>query len=180
MINIKHITIASILGLIITFFACKKYKDPVNPPLNNLTSKYCNNPKAINYNWGFPGSPDNSICIYPADLYAGSYIFYDSLLDASGLYLPFDTIAVTITKLNDSSISINGLCGTTNFTATALKNNRFNLDTTAQIGQIYCSGADTINGFATKWLWNDSNFKFTYLLINGVNIKEHKGYFIKQ
>src|SRR4051812_10618768 len=80
-----------ILLLLALFMACKKDADPSAPRPGALdTTFYCNDPDAVNYNWGFPGTPDNSKCYYPSDIYAGTYSFTDSVynidnsLDSAG------------------------------------------------------------------------------------------------
>jgi hypothetical protein len=176
---------APFLLLMMVFFAiligCKPYKDPTPIKTDLLTTPYCNDPKAVNYNWGFPGKPDNSICFFPADLFVGNYKFYDSIYDnTAGVYLAFDSTNVSIAKSTDSTISVTGLCGSSVFTAKATKNARFTLDSTTSLGQLFCSNADTISGGATKWNFNDTFFKFQYDLINNSTKKEHNGIFIKQ
>jgi hypothetical protein len=166
----------------IIIIGCVKYKDPTPITTDKLTTPYCNILTAVNYNWGFPGVPNNSICTYPADLFLGTYIFYDSVLNAVAEYVPFDSNIIEISKVSDSTILIKGLCGSNSstFSAKATKNYRFSLDSNTTLGQVFCSNNDTINGFGMKNFYNDSNFKFSYNLINNAIITEHKGTFKKQ
>jgi hypothetical protein len=166
------------IGFMASATACKRYKDP-DPQQINLTNKYCNNPKAVNFNWGFPGIEDNSTCIYPADAFVGNYVFYDSLQDATGIFLPEDTLPVQLTKMSDSSLLINGLCSSTAFMAKASKNLRFNLDSNTTNGQLFCTSIDTINGKGSKELLIDTTIKFTYNILTPSGIKVHKGVFKK-
>jgi hypothetical protein len=163
------------------FSSCKPYKDPAPIITNVLTTHYCNNPKAVNYNWGFPGVADDAICFFPADLFVGQYTYYDSILDVgSSLYLPFDTVDITIAKLTDSTIHILGQCVTVPLSAKASKNYRFALDSTTYLGQVFCGGGDTINGAGTKIQFNDTNFVYQYQLIKNGNLLNHKGWMIKK
>jgi hypothetical protein len=167
--------------LAIVFWGCKKYTDPSPNPINNFTSHYCNNPKAVNYNWGFPGIEDNSICIFPADLFAGNYTYYDSILDVvNQIYIPYDTMDITINKLTDSTMTIVGQCAATQLTARATKNYRFSLDSTSDKGQTYCTINDTISGAGIKQQFNDTIFKYNYTISNNDIIQEHKGYLFKK
>jgi hypothetical protein len=163
----------------IVVFGCKKYADPPPTVTDKLTTPYCNIPAAVNYNWGFPGIVTNTVCIYPSELFEGTYTFYDSVLNANAEFEPFDTSIVTISKVTDSTLTIAGLCPSS-FSAKATKNFRFTLDSTTAFGQVHCNNNDTINGGGIKQLFSDTNFKFTYNLINNAVVKEHKGTFIKQ
>jgi hypothetical protein len=182
--NISSTLVA--IGFIITIIlliapSCKRYKDPTPITTDKLTQHFCNNPKAVNYNWGFPGIADSTLCFFPADLFIGNYTYYDSLLDdANGIYLPFDTMDVTIAKINDSSIQLIGLCLATPFSAKATKNYRFTIDSTTAFGQVFCSNADTMNGTGIKVQFNDTNFVYNYQLVNNGKTTMHKGWLIKK
>jgi hypothetical protein len=187
MIVQKHLKASKTLRLLalcmlctIFVIGCKKYQDPPPTVTDKLTTPYCNIPTAVNYNWGFPGIATNSVCIYPAQLFVGTYTFYDSVLNANAEFEIFDTTIVTINKLTDSTLSIAGLCPSNTFSAKATKNFRFYLDSTNVFGQVFCTNADTINGSGIKQLFSDTNFKFSYNLINNAVVKEHKGTFVKQ
>ncbi len=155
---------------------CKKYTDPPIIKIDTFTSKYCNIPTAVNYNWGFPGNIDNSICVFPADVYVGSYTFYDSLQDANGIYLPNDTFNLNILKNTDTTLFIQGLCANAiQLNARAYKNLRLTLDSTNNKGQAFCSSADTINGLGILKNYGDSTFSFTYNVYTPAALELHKG-----
>src|ERR1043165_6289024 len=87
------------LALVMGFaFSCKKWQDPAPKEDPRLTRPYCNDPEAVNYNWDFPGKPDNSVCFYPSDLFAGTYTFWDTVTHVEKeLLLSADSLSVSIT-----------------------------------------------------------------------------------
>ncbi len=104
---------------LIIFFAvvslvgsCKKYKDPdpiVDPDLQNRF--YCNDIQAVNYNWGFPGTPDNSLCIFPATLLEGIYDVQDSLFDVNDTFISASThLDVSLTQLDKQKVNMSNFC----------------------------------------------------------------------
>ena len=143
------------IGLLV-FFSCKKYQDP--PPTTDprLTNHYCNDPLAVNYNWGFPGIPDNTKCFYPTDLFAGTYSFVDSVYDATQTYFLFaDSLILTFKALSDTQISVSGFCsGAGNLRMTA-RSYVASMDSiigdtlTPARGQQWCRLQDTVSGTIT-------------------------------
>lgn len=149
-----YILITALLG-IAGLAACDKYKDP--PPTDlGLTRKYCNDPIAANYNDSFPGIPDNSVCIYPNELFKGTWLFRDSV------YLPdmtfFQAQDYTLTFLPGNpaldtlknKVTVSGFCSNGN--TLALTTTRFGLAMTdtlvtyTQGGQLFCTPTDTVSG----------------------------------
>jgi hypothetical protein len=166
-------------ALFITIHSCKRYVDPA-PQNLNLTNKYCNDPIAVNYNWNFPGLPDNGVCIYPADVFVGNFTFYDSLQDiGTGLYLPNDTLPLQITKMTNSAFLIGGLCPSASFMAKAYRNMQFTLDSNSINGQLFCVVQDTLSGKGSKNFVSDTSFKFSYTLNTPAGIQKHRGILIK-
>ncbi len=73
---------------VLSLDSCRKYSDPAPIEDNRLDSnKYCNNPDAVNYNWGFPGQPSEDICIFPSDVFAGAYTLIDSAFTSSDTFI---------------------------------------------------------------------------------------------
>ena len=139
------------------FFSCAKWHDPapVNDP--RLTNPYCNDPAAVNYNWGFPGKPDNSICFYPYSLFVGNYMYYDSMYQDT-LFLGADSFLISIagTDTSHTRIFLNGFCGHS-ILLTALPGYQATVDTlvgdtaTSTSGQNYfCGATDTLNGVISR------------------------------
>lgn len=147
-----------LVAVIVTLFACSKYEDPAPAePDPRLTRHYCNDPRAVNYNWGFPGISDSSVCIYPVDSFLGNWSFADTM------YLPNgDTVGTIVRNLNfagieDTSLTrmaVTGLCGSsaTPFYITANKYRRAETDTliAGYPAQYLCNNTDTATGFFNK------------------------------
>ncbi len=150
----KIVTTAVLIILIAgAIFSCNKYKSPKGYTDPNLTNHYCNDPNGVNYNWGFPGIPDNTVCFYPTDVFAGKYLFKDSVYLQSGyLFIFADSIILTIKKLTDSQMCIYGMCPNGDsilMTATPLFTAYVDTvigDSVTNWGQSYCGSADTIVG----------------------------------
>ena len=143
--------------------SCKKYKDAPATTDPRLTNPYCNDPAAVNYNWGFPGKPDNSVCFYPTDLFQGVYELHDSVfLTSNGYYVFADTLVLTINKHDNIHIGVIGFCSSgDSITMSAGSNYLAVVDTVitdslAKYGQQLCGIADTVYGTITKDRINDS------------------------
>lgn len=140
----------------LVFFACSKYEDPPPAPLpEELTRHYCNDSRAINYNRGFPGIADNTVCIFPTDPFNGSWIFYDTL------YLPSGDTAATLVKnlvftpTEDTArthLAVTGWCSS-NQALYVTANKFFRAETDTLPGgfpQYLCNAADTLYGSFSK------------------------------
>jgi hypothetical protein len=136
--------------------SCTKYKDKKGPAFTG-TNHYCNDPNAANYNWGFPGIPDSTVCIYPTDLFAGKYQFIDSVfLQSNGYFIFVDTFTLTFYKLSLTKLGVTGFCSTADtfyltagadFVATV---DTLEGDSITNQGQKFCVLGDTVNGTFTK------------------------------
>jgi hypothetical protein len=172
---------------VIVFYACKKYKDPPDATLDpRLTNHYCNDPRAVNYNWNFPGIEDSSICIYPVDSFVGTWTFHDTVYLPSG-----DTESVQIKQLVFTStedtlkshLAVAGWCGgNVPFYVTASKYNRADVDTFpgGPFGQYLCSQTDTLNGSVNKNTGDPNTMKIDFTVNNQQGIKYHRGTAIRQ
>ncbi|MCW3123327.1 MAG: hypothetical protein JWQ38_2819 [Flavipsychrobacter sp.] len=147
-----------IISGICLFASCDKWKDPAPTDDPRLTNLYCNNPVAVNYNVGFPGKPDNSVCFFPSDLFQGTYIVKDSVyVSTSGLFLQADSFEITIVKYSDAKIGVTGFCKSgLQLYLTAGPTYIASMDTlvsdrdTIHAGQMLCRELDTISGTITK------------------------------
>lgn len=153
----KIVIFILLLAVTVASWSCKKYSDKKGVLDPRLNRPYCNDPNAVNYNWDFPGKPDNSVCFYPTDLFQGYYEFHDSVfLKSSGLFIHADTFVVTIHKLSNTKFSLLGWCPNGDsliFTAGASFTASVDTtigDTLTNRGQALCNIADTINGYITK------------------------------
>ncbi len=138
-----------------TIGACKKWKDPAPTTDPRLTNPYCNDPNAVNYNWGFPGKPDNSICFYPTDLFKGYYKFIDSVhLTSSNIFIRADSGYLNIAALSQYKIAVIGFCGGDSLKLTAVGytasiDSLLGDTTTTARGQRLCRLQDTASGTIT-------------------------------
>ena len=177
--------IAALAAMVL--FACTKYKDP--PPAgpdDRLKDRYCNDSKAVNYNWGFPGIPDNSVCIYAVDSFIGTWIFRDTVL------LPNNEIAeiivknLTFTSTEDTvktHLAVTGWCSnSTPFYITANKYGRAIVDSlaTGVPGQLLCTSTDTLNGYFHKRQYGRDTMKIELTVTNATGTRYHRGVAIKQ
>ncbi len=186
------------LTVLITLFicgllSCEKWKD-ANPDVDpRITERrYCNDPEAMNYNWDFPGLPDSTLCIYPADNFQGTYSFTDSIyfsdntLDTNRI---FQNYILQLTPTAKNKLLLSGFCTGNNlmFTAERISNNAY-ADTTLKIndstyayGQFFCRMQDTLTGTISKpkdSLPERIYIEWTVVSDSGVNY--HKGTAIKQ
>jgi hypothetical protein len=187
-----------LIGLI-CLAACKKTEpkgDTNDPRLSG--SGYCNDPRAVNYNWNFPGKVDNSTCFYPSSVFKGTYLFTDSTLNAA--FRLDDTVKsiqkywITITPVNNdyNKMMVQGLhiCKDTNdvvyinagrfFKASVDSTRNPAPDTTFQPGQILGSCADTVNGFFSKANSASDTLRINLTVYNDTGVIYHIGTAIKQ
>ncbi len=138
------------------FMACQKApQDTADPEDPRLQQPYCNDPEAVNYNWDFPGRPDNSVCYYPTDVFAGRYQFEDTLYYSSE-YIPMGTRTYTLEleAQGRSNMLLKGFCDDGKaFTMKAGRFFRATLDSLSLAdslmlgGQFFCSTQDTLSGY---------------------------------
>ena len=167
--------------------SCAKWKDP--KPVNlHLTNPYCNDPAAVNYNWGFPGKPDNTICYYPNTLFLGTYMMHDSMYRDT-LFIGADSflINVTISDTSHTKVFVSGFCntGTLRFTAAptyvATVDTTVGDTTTLHQGQPFCVLTDTLSGTITKSILDSPTVLFiSFQVASDTIITTHTGRAIKQ
>jgi len=172
--------------------SCAKYKDKTADPsiANGFNSTYCNDPEAVNYNDGFPGTPDNSKCFYPTDVFSGTYSFTDVVyysedyLAAPNMNRTYDLM---LTPLSRTQLAVYGICsngGFVSFTADrfykAVGDSTFYIDSVKMPGQIFCNSIkDTITGLVSRTAYNDTlNISFT--IVSDTGITFHTGKAIKK
>jgi hypothetical protein len=163
------------------FAACEGYKDPAPFTDPRIINNYCNIPSAINYNWNFPGIPNDSVCVFPAQIYQGNYRFYDSVFNTTGLLLEEDTLDLTFTQLDTTRLLINGFCAGLTLKATANRFFKFTLDSLAGNGQLFCTSTDTLLGGGSKTDLSDTlKMQLSFELITPTGTFLHTGTAIKQ
>lgn len=145
----------ALLCMLVGVTACEKYTDPKGPDLSEeLTNPYCNDPRAVNYNHGFPGKPDSSVCIYPVDSFVGNWLWDDSVFTTDLTFVRTEQHQINITATEDTLLShlkLSGWCNRS-FYLTADKYRRALTDTLIEgsIGQLGCLDTDTLSGFLNK------------------------------
>lgn len=188
-LQIILLCLSGIAGL--CFMACKKYTDPTKPDIT-LTNHYCNDPLAANYNHGFPGIPDNSVCVYANELFTGNWQFVDSIFRPDASFYRTQTLSLNFSPFPQSvdtlrvRLNVSGLCpgGSTILQLTA---NRFGLALTDTIlpnvpgGQLFCSTSDTVSGYFRRTSDTLRTTMSIYLTEqNGVDTFYHRGLATKQ
>lgn len=169
-------------------FSCNKWEDPAPVDDPRLTNPYCNDPKAVNYNWGYPGKPDNSVCYYPSDLFAGTYDYHDTAYDTeTELYLSADSVVLTMTRLSESQIKVQGFCkGGGELFVSAYQAYVATVDTTvgdsltANPGQFFCRTLDTVVGTITRDKVDSSLIFVDFIVHTDTGTTVHKGRAIKR
>jgi hypothetical protein len=172
------------------FVSCKKYKDPAPKTDPRLTTHYCNDPIAANYNVGFPGIPDNTLCVYPRDLFVGTYIYHDSVwIEPKDIYVFADSFILTISAVPNSLVKIlvSGFCksgGTFSMTAgptyVATVDSIVGDTTTLYQGQFLCRTLDTLSGTITKDKVDSTLLHMSLQVVSDTGITMHYGSAVKQ
>ena len=140
-------------------------------------SLYCNDPAAINYNYDFPGTANNTICIYPSEVFIGTYSLEDSVYtaDFATFYIIKDTISIY--QLNKTKLAAVGFCGPyDSIKLTANRYYRASLDSVSANGQPLCSPKDTISGMFSRVAIDTNIIKIDLTLYSDTaGLKYHKG-----
>lgn len=171
------------LGLTLVV-SCQKWKDSkpfTDPRINN---PYCNDPNAVNYNWGFPGRPDDSVCFYPTDVYVGKYLFVDSVLHSDNSFFYADSLTLHFYALSQTKMAILGFCSAgDSLKLTVDRSMNAVIDSViVGFGQSFCRTADTVSGTIEKVLTDTTNKTFTvnFTVVSDTGVNFHTGTIIKQ
>lgn len=163
--------------------ACSKPKDKKGGDISDqLTSHYCNIPTAVNYNWGFPGIEDNSICIFATEYFEGNWMFIDSIVTSDSMTSAIDTVYLQFSAVpNDETrtlLDVKGWCNN-NETFRIFTDKYFSAKTDTSFNslgyQILCNANDTIFGTIKKDIFDTTKLaiQLTNYSVNGVSY--HKG-----
>ena len=163
--------------------SCKRWQGPAPQDKPQISNPYCNDPDAVNYNWGFPGKPDNSVCYYASDLFQGTYLLHDTIYDPnSELFLAADSMLVTIAKTDKKKISLNGFCPsgqkllfTTQAAYLASADTTVGDSLTIHPGQIFCRTQDTVTGTLTRDKVDSSLIYVSFTVVNDTGTTIHVG-----
>src|SRR5690606_3851832 len=124
--NLSFLFLAGLVLSGVLYSGCTRYEDPAPAEDDpRLDRPYCNVPGAVNYNWGFPGTPDSSTCIYPVDSFIGNWLLRDTVFFSDQSY---DTVTSRILSIlavtgdsTRSRLQLSGWCGPELLQATANK-----------------------------------------------------------
>lgn len=166
--------------LAFSFTSCKKYTDPEGPDLSDeLTNPYCNDPRAVNYNHGFPGRPDSSVCIYPVDSFLGRWIWDDSVFTTDLDFVSTEQYQIELVATEDTAMThliLHGWCDHPVY-LTADKYRRAVVDTLieAGIGQLGCLVTDTLSGYLNKNTGAAETMQFQFSVTDATGTLLHAG-----
>ena len=158
--------------------SCKPADYSATAPDTLGTRFYCNVPEAVNYNWGFPGRPDNSLCFYPSDLFAGRYKYTDSIYIEGSLdsAASLSTYTLTARALNRQQFSLAGFCaGGDSLRLTATRFFRATIDTTTINGQTFCRPQDSVLGLFMRTLEDTARLRIELRVVSDTGITVHRG-----
>lgn len=182
-------TVISLLLIITALASCKKWKDEKGPADPRLSRKYCNDPEAVNYNWDFPGTPDNSVCYYPADGFKGAYSFVDSVFNAAdNKFISVVNYTLYFGPRGKQKFAVSGFCSNTDsvfftsnryYRATGDTTVRFSQDTANGAGQLFCRTLDTLSGNIDRVGNNDSFFNISFTVVSDTGTTLHAGTAVK-
>lgn len=160
--------------------SCHPYEDPDAFTDPRIKDPYCNDPSAVNYNWNFPGVPDNSTCIYPGDVFAGSYLLMDTVLDENLEVHYTRSFPIAVSKIDSIRFKISGYCAGVELHAHTNRYLKFTLDSLVEDGQALCD-QDTITGGGEKLSFFDSTgFYMDYEIYADTGMTRHHAKAVKQ
>lgn len=174
-----------IIGALFWGVACKKEDPKPTDGDGRLTNPYCNDPNAVNYNWGFPGTPDSTTCIYSVDTFLGTWQFQDSIFAEDSAFIDFQSKMLVFSSSEDSTrihLAIQGWCNSETLYAVANKFGYAMVDTLVEgfKGQIMCNQQDSISGTFSTNTYKMDSMRIELSVRNSTGIQNHKGWAIKQ
>lgn len=159
--------------------SCKPTDYSATAPDTLGTRFYCNDPEAVNYNWGFPGRPDNSLCFYPSDAFAGRYQYTDSIYLDDGSFdsaRSLRTYPLTLRVIDRQKFSLSGFCsGGDSLRLTATRFFRATIDTTTANGQLFCRSQDSVLGTFSRTLEDTSRLRIELRVVSDTGTTIHRG-----
>lgn len=173
--------------------ACSKGYDSGDPSnaFVDLSTPYCNDPQAVNYNWNFPGTADSTVCFYPKDVFEGEYILTDTIFSGDYDINDVKTMTVYLVARDIKHLGFVGFCGTNKdtleFTADrffkATADTTITQDSIVLAGQLSCRSIDTLNGYITnidKKMGKGVTIRINLSVASDTGLNYHIGTAIKQ
>ncbi len=169
--------ICLLLASVCASASCKKYQDEPGNTDPRLSRKYCNDPEAVNYNFDFPGTADNSICFYPSDAFSGDYVFTDTVYSSANQIVRLDSLHLQLGALSHTKLTLKGFCSGGNdlLRFTANRQLRATADTVVLNGQLLCRPKDTISGVLTRRLGDSLGLRIFLTVVSDTGVTTHSG-----
>lgn len=161
---------------ILALGGCQKYEDVAGQSDPRLVRKYCNDPEAVNFNFDFPGTADNSVCYYPADVFSGTYTYNDSVYSSANKFAFATPLTLTITGQDHNKFEVSGFCpggGALHFTVS--RTLKASADSTVLNGQTLCRVKDTISGFLVRKLGDSARLQVSLTVLSDTGSTIHQG-----
>jgi hypothetical protein len=151
---------------------------PTDPRLGERA--YCNSPTAVNYNWDFPGRPDSSVCIFPSDLFAGTYLFTDSIYFAGGQLdsaRSGQAYTLSVTRVSRTQMQLSGFCPGGQTIPLTGNRTQFQavVDTVTLRGALFCRPVDTVSGMLSRSLTDSLNLSVALTVYSDTGVNVHRG-----
>ena len=177
----RYISLALIL--ICLSSSCMKSKVDNTPTTDSrLDRPYCNDPAAVNYNWAFPGTPDNTTCFYPTEVFRAAYSYNDSVYFSDGTFLFALADTLHLYAIDNTHLALLGFCGpydTLKLTADRFYRAQLDTFTNFEIGQPLCRIADTVSGLIIQDMNDSSKLKVNFTVASDTGTTIHRGTAIK-
>ncbi|MCB0696444.1 MAG: hypothetical protein KDC07_03720 [Chitinophagaceae bacterium] len=182
----KKISIFIVVALLV--YSCSKKAPFDTVTEDDLATHYCNDPLAINYNHGFPGTPDNSVCVYPTEVFTGTYSLTDSIYN--GEY-ELDTILYYTIGFKANSLTelrMYGFCPSgDSVRLTADRYYKALVDSTLSLpdsnmveGHVFCRAVDTIKGTINKYIGDSTMLRINLTIASDTGVNYHIGTGVKK
>ncbi|HEY9177495.1 MAG TPA: hypothetical protein VIN07_07390 [Flavipsychrobacter sp.] len=175
------------IAVLAFFYACTKSEPFDTASEAQFADKYCNDPVAINYNHGFPGTADNTVCVYPTDVFKGTFLLKDSIYDADfnldtvlDYMVSFHTVSLTRVKLSGFCPSGDTVRLTADRYYRAAVDSTMLPDSSLTEGHVFCRTVDTISGTITKFSGDTDRIRINFIIASDTGINYHIGTGIKK
>jgi hypothetical protein len=159
---------------------CQKYKDVPGQSDPRLSRKYCNDPSAVNFNFDFPGTADNSVCYYPADVFAGTYSFIDSVYTSANKVAFTIPLMLTVQAQSHGKFDLSGFCAGNTLHFSVNRTLRATADSTILNGQQLCRAQDTLSGSLIRKLGDSTRLQVVLTVLSDTGATIHQGTAYKQ
>jgi hypothetical protein len=159
---------------------CQKYEDVPGQYDPRLDRKYCNDPEAVNFNFDFPGTADNSVCYYPADVFAGTYSFIDSVYTSANKMAFSKQLTLAVQAQGHGKFDLSGFCSGNTLHFTVNRTLKASADSTVPNGHTLCRVQDTVSGYLIRKLGDSTRLHVLLTVVSDTGATIHQGTAYKQ